>query len=423
MSNVQVDHVERRLAAILAADVAGYSRLMGVDEEDTLGRMKEHLQLLFYPKITEHRGRVVKTTGDGLLVEFASVIDAVRCAVEVQRGMAERNAGALAEQRIDFRIGINVGDIIIDGNDIYGDGVNVAARLEGLAEPGGICVSRTVRDQVRDKLDFGFEDLGAKSVKNIARPIRVDRIVVDASGDRSAANAPRLPIRAPRSFSFRWALRRTTSVLFRAVRILLVLVVALVVLYRWVMPPITPMMLVRLAEIGNLSHRSVPLEAIAPDLPRALMASEDGRFCQHSGVSWIAGTTGGTSRFLGNAESITMQLAQNLFLWPGNGPVERSLALGLAYAIDFAWPKRRVMEVYLNTAEWGRGVFGAETAAQTFFGKTAKQLSRREAALLVAVLPDPSQTSPVNPTRPVMGRADKIAGKIDASRFDYGCLR
>jgi adenylate cyclase len=168
--------VERRLAAILAADVAGYSRLMGADEEGTLAALKELRRDLADLKIKEHRGRIVKTTGDGLLVEFASVVDAVRCAVEVQREMSDRNAGVPAERLIEFRIGINLGDIIIDKRDIYGDGVNVAARLEALAEPGGICVSRVVRDQVRDKLGFAFEDMGEQQVKNIARPIRVHRI-------------------------------------------------------------------------------------------------------------------------------------------------------------------------------------------------------------------------------------------------------
>jgi TolB-like protein/tetratricopeptide (TPR) repeat protein len=167
------ERVERRLAAILAADVAGYSRLMGEDEEGTLAALKTIRRQLVDPKIKEHRGRVVKTTGDGALVEFASVIDAVRCAVDVQRDMAERNAEIPAARRIEFRIGINVGDIIIDEDDIYGDGVNVAARLEALAEPGGICVSRVVRDQVRDKLDFIFDDKGEQQVKNIARPVRV----------------------------------------------------------------------------------------------------------------------------------------------------------------------------------------------------------------------------------------------------------
>ena len=146
--------VERKLAAILAADVAGYSRLMGADEEGTLARLKTLRRELADPKIKEHRGRIVKTTGDGLLIEFASVVDAVRCAVEVQREMAERNADVPSDRRIEFRMGINLGDIMKDGRDIYGDGVNVAARLEALAEPGGICVSRVVRVQVRDKLAF-----------------------------------------------------------------------------------------------------------------------------------------------------------------------------------------------------------------------------------------------------------------------------
>ncbi len=149
---------------------------MGADEEGTLRDLKEHRAAFLHPKVAEHRGRIVKTTGDGVLIEFPSVVDAVRCAVEVQRGMAERNADIPADRRIEFRIGINLGDIIIDGDDIYGDGVNIAARLEALAEPGGICVSRVVRDQVRDKLDFGFEDLGEQSVKNIARPVRVYRV-------------------------------------------------------------------------------------------------------------------------------------------------------------------------------------------------------------------------------------------------------
>jgi adenylate cyclase len=186
------ERVQRRLAAILAADVAGYSRLMGVDEEGTLSALKELRRELADPKIKEHRGRIVKTTGDGLLVEFASVVDAVRCAVEVQYEMAERNAGMPEEQRIQFRIGINLGDIIKDGRDIHGDGVNIAARLEALAEPGGICVNRVVRDQVRDKLDFAFEDAGEQRVKNIARPLRVYRIRPGRSaGDTmGAAQAP-----------------------------------------------------------------------------------------------------------------------------------------------------------------------------------------------------------------------------------------
>jgi len=166
----------RRLAAILAADVAGYSRLMGADEEGTLAALKAIRSEVADPKVKEHRGRIVKTTGDGLLIEFSSVVDAVRCAVELQQGMTERNAEVRETRSIEFRIGINLGDIILDDDDIYGDGVNVAARLEALAEPSGICVSRVVRDQVRDKLDLTFEDLGEQTLKNIARPVHVWRV-------------------------------------------------------------------------------------------------------------------------------------------------------------------------------------------------------------------------------------------------------
>src|SRR5215813_179403 len=168
--------VERRLAAILAADVAGYSRLMGTDEEATLARLKAHRRELIDPKIAEYRGRIVKTTGDGLLAEFASVVDALRCAVEIQRGMLGCNADVPQGKRIEFRVGINVGDIIIDGGDIYGDGVNVAARLEGLAEPGGICVSGRVQEDTRGKLDVAFKDAGEQQLKNIAWPVRVYRV-------------------------------------------------------------------------------------------------------------------------------------------------------------------------------------------------------------------------------------------------------
>src|SRR4051794_16912034 len=179
----------RRLAAILAADVAGYSRLMGLDEEGNLERLKAHRPQLIDAKIQEHHGRVVKTTGDGMLVEFPSVVDAVRCAVEIQRGMADRNTDTREDQRITFRIGVNLGDVIADGDDIYGDGVNIAARLEALAEPGGICISSTVRDHIRDKLPYAFEDMGEQSVKNIARPVHVYGI--------SAESIASLPLVSP----------------------------------------------------------------------------------------------------------------------------------------------------------------------------------------------------------------------------------
>ena len=180
----------RRLAAILAADVAGYSRLMGADEEGTLERLKALRRELLDPKIAEHRGRIVKTTGDGLLVEFASVVDAVRCAVAVQQAMPERNTGVAADSRIELRIGINLGDVIVEGDDLYGDGVNIAARIEALADAGGVFVSNTVHDQVRDRLPFVFEDLGEQQVKNIARPVRVYRVRDACHCQRAAASVP-----------------------------------------------------------------------------------------------------------------------------------------------------------------------------------------------------------------------------------------
>jgi len=182
--------VERRLAAILAVDVAGYSRLMGADEEGTLAALLAVRRELGDPKIAEHRGRIVKTTGDGLLVEFASVVDAVRCAVEVQQEMIARNTAVPAERRIEFRMGINLGDIIIEDGDIFGDGVNIAARLEALAEPGGICLSAAAHEQVRDRLDIAFVDLGEQQVKNIIRPVRTYAVAFGIS------SRPALPARA-----------------------------------------------------------------------------------------------------------------------------------------------------------------------------------------------------------------------------------
>jgi adenylate cyclase len=196
------DH--RRLAAIVSVDVAGYSRLMGLDESGTLAALKAHRRELIDPKIAEYGGRIVKTTGDGLLLEFPSVVDAVRCAVDVQRGMAERNAGLPPDQRLNFRIGINVGDIIIDDDDIHGDGVNVAARLQALAEPGGICTSRVVRDQVLDKLSFTFEDLGAQQVKNIARPVEVYRVDLGSAETQTPTEARRHWQRVTRALGRPW---------------------------------------------------------------------------------------------------------------------------------------------------------------------------------------------------------------------------
>ena len=185
--------VERRLAAVLAGDVAGYSRLMGADEEGTLKRLNAHRREFLEPKIAEHRGRIVKRTGDGILIEFASAVDAGRCAVEIQRGMDQRNRLVAPDQRIDLRIGIHVGDIIIEEGDIFGDGVNVAARLEGIAEPGGICISDDAYRQVRDKLDTAFEDTGEQQLKNISRPVRVYRVKFTES-DSPQRTAPALAL-------------------------------------------------------------------------------------------------------------------------------------------------------------------------------------------------------------------------------------
>jgi hypothetical protein len=161
---------------------------MGADEEGTLAQLNEHRRALLSPKIAEHRGRIVKTTGDGMLVEFACVVEALRCAVEIQRGMAERNAAAPPGHRIDFRIGINVGDVIIEGEDIFGDGVNVAARLEGIAEPGGICVSGRVQEDVQGRIDVAFVDIGEQRLKNIARPVRAFRVRLDGAAPKGVAS-------------------------------------------------------------------------------------------------------------------------------------------------------------------------------------------------------------------------------------------
>jgi adenylate cyclase len=243
--------LDRRLAAILAADVAGYSRLMGADEEGTHERLKAHLRQLIDPKVKEHRGHIVKNTGDGMLAEFASVVDAVRCAAEVQRGMIDREPIVSDERRIKFRIGINLGDIIADGGDIFGDGVNVAARLEALAEPGGICVSGTVRDHVRDKLLYPFEDRGEHSVKNIARPARVYALRPEAVADLPAAG---MPIASPR--------RRRSAVAAIAASAAAALVIAVGAWWLWTAtrPSLSPPATVA------ATATSVPQPLVAPRL-------------------------------------------------------------------------------------------------------------------------------------------------------------
>ncbi|MBV9560873.1 MAG: guanylyl cyclase, partial [Bradyrhizobium sp.] len=190
--------IDRRLAAILAADVFGYSRLMGADEEGTLAQLKAHRRHLIDPKIKQHHGRIVKTTGDGMLVEFASPIEAVRCALEVQRGMITRNLNIPPDKRIIFRVGINLGDVIAEKSDLFGEGVNIAARLEALSEPGGIAISRTVHDQIRDRLPIAFGDAGEHEVKNIARPVSVYALSADGVGKLNAETPARTPESRPR---------------------------------------------------------------------------------------------------------------------------------------------------------------------------------------------------------------------------------
>ena len=241
------DH--RRLAAIVSADVVGYSLLMGRDDSATLAGLKAHRRELIDPKISGDGGRIVKTTGDGLLLEFPSVVDAVRCAVDVQRGMAERNAGVPPEQRIEFRIGVNVGDIIIDGEDIYGDGVNVAARLQTLAEPGGVCVSRVVRDQVLDKLSFAFEGLGLQEVKNIARPVEVYRVDLASGALQTTGRGRR-----------RWQLRSLTGrQLVRAVIAVLVLALSYFVADKFWLPK----------QLGDQRHQAPAPSADTASAPKA----------------------------------------------------------------------------------------------------------------------------------------------------------
>jgi adenylate cyclase len=285
------DH--RRLAAIVSADVVGYSLLMGRDDSATLAGLKAHRRELIDPKIAEYGGRIVKTTGDGLLLEFPSVVDAVRCAVDVQRGMAERNAGVPPQQRIAFRIGINVGDIIIDGEDIFGDGVNVAARLQTLAEPGGICVSRVVRDQVLDKLSFTFEDLGPQDVKNIARPVEAYRVYL-------GTEVPQTPRRGHR----RWKpLARALRSRWLAASVLALGIVGIAV---WALPqfwktaaPAPPAMSVAIAPLmaphGD-ADASRFAEALTHDLITGLGRAEhyraDPRAQVVSGNSAAAGSSG-----------------------------------------------------------------------------------------------------------------------------------
>ncbi|MFI4987732.1 MAG: monofunctional biosynthetic peptidoglycan transglycosylase [Alphaproteobacteria bacterium] len=231
----------------------------------------------------------------------------------------------------------------------------------------------------------------------------------------------------PRRHSLRRIVPRALRLAVRVAVALLLLCLAAVLLYRWVGPPVTPLMLLRLPEEGRIDRQPMPLDAIARELQRAVIASEDNRFCQHHGVDWNA-VSDAMSEYevegrLRGASTITMQTARNLFLWPGGGFFRKGIEVALAYVIDALWPKRRIMEVYLNVIEWGDGIYGAEAAARAYFHKSAARLSRHEAALMVAVLPNPRRWSPEHPTPYIAERAAIIGGRLDKLEGYFGCLR
>jgi adenylate cyclase len=347
------DH--RRLAAIVLLDVVGYSRLMGVDDGGTLAALKAHRRELIDPKIAEHDGRIVKGTGDGLLLEFSSVVDAVRCAVDVQRGMAERNKGVAPDKRLEFRIGINVGDIIYDGDDIFGDGVNVAARLEALAEPGGICVSRVVRDQVLDKLSFAFEDLGAQEVKNIARPVEVYRVDLGSGVPRTQSQGRGGWQRLPRSRDWRWAGAGVVAI-------------GMVGIAFWILPrfwkaapgPAPPAMSVAIVPFAaphGDADASRFADALARDLVTRLgrVSGTKGRVRVVSGLSATIGGNGATgAREMGRSLNVRYVLEGDV-LHAGNGNI---VNLGL---VDTAtggqvWSKRDTLQDSDVTTESSAGL-------------------------------------------------------------------
>jgi monofunctional glycosyltransferase len=231
----------------------------------------------------------------------------------------------------------------------------------------------------------------------------------------------------PRRRAWPGRARRLFRILLRTAIAFLLLLFALILLYRWVNPPVTPLMLLRFPEAGRIDRHSVPLTAISRELQYAVIASEDNRFCLHHGVDWNA-VSDAVDEYqsegrLRGASTITMQAARNLFLWPGGGFFRKGIEVALAYAIDALWPKRRIMEVYLNVIEWGSGTYGAEAAAEASFGKSAARLSRHEAALMAAVLPNPRRWSPLHPTPYIAERSGVIAGRIEKQDGLYGCLR
>ena len=222
-------------------------------------------------------------------------------------------------------------------------------------------------------------------------------------------------------------LGRLIRLVLKLVSVLVVLVLALIGVYRWAGPPVTPLMLIRLPDAGRIDREPVALSAISPELRHAVIASEDNRFCRHHGIDWNA-VNDAVEQYdaegrLRGASTITMQVARNLFLWPGGGFARKSVEAALALIIDAVWPKRRILEVYLNIAEWGEGIYGAEAAARAYFHTDAAHLTRREAALMAAVLPNPLRWSPARPTAYISERAGTIAGRSPKLEGYYDCLR
>jgi adenylate cyclase len=405
------DH--RRLAAIVSADVVGYSLLMGRDDSATLAGLKAHRRELIDPKIAEYGGRIVKTTGDGLLLEFPSVVDAVRCAVDVQRGMAERNAGVPPEQRIDLRIGINVGDIIIDGDDIFGDGVNVAARLQTLADPGGICVSRVVRDQVLDKLSFAFEDLGSQQVKNIARPVDAYRVDLGSG-----------PLQTPSRARRRWQrLMRTRGWLSAGILALGVAGIAV-----WALPqfwktaplPAPPALSVAIVPLAA-QHGDADASRFAESLTRNLMTGlprkrHRGRVLVVSSPSGVAGANATIDvRDLGRSLNVRYVLEGDV-LRGGDGNTV-NLRLVNAATGEQVWSERDTLQDSDVSAESSarlRGLIG-RLRTGLFGAETQRVMAQPQSSLSASEL--------VSRAWAVWDKDQSLAGTIEARKLVDEALR
>jgi TolB-like protein/class 3 adenylate cyclase/Flp pilus assembly protein TadD len=343
---VSEDGVERRLTTILAADVVGYSRLMAADEAGTLTSLKAIRRELFEPKTTAHHGRVVKLIGDGTLMEFGSVVDAVNFAVDVQRAMALRNTDVPEDRRITYRMGINIGDIIVEGDDIYGDGVNIAARLEGLAEPGGICVARNVFDQLKAKVEVGFDDLGEQAVKNIPEPVRVFKVLLDSpAAEHTAAPAPAV------KRSLRWPLTA-------AVLVALVVLAGLALWQR----PWEPR-----EEPASLEAMAFPL----PDKPSIAVLPFTNLSDDPNQEYFVDGMTEDLITDLAKIESLFVIARNTVFTYKGKSVVVPDVAreLGIRYVLEGS--VRRVGDVVRINAQLIDGISGAHVWAERYDGTLA----------------------------------------------------